>query len=68
MAETVRDETAVRDKPVARDEPVVHDETHMSQADFEAQHLRTYQAFLRLLKWSVAVVAVILALMGWFLT
>lgn len=61
MAEIVQDER------VAHDEPV-HDETHMSQADFQAQHVRTYHSFVRLLRWSVAIIAVILILMGWFLT
>lgn len=49
-------------------EPVVHDETHMSEEDFRAQHLATYTRFLWLTKWSIIAIAVILALMGLFLT
>lgn len=50
------------------DEPQVHDVTHMSEADFEAQHLATYNGFLNLTKWTIITIVVILILMGWFLT
>jgi len=49
-------------------EPAVPDVTHMSEDDFRAQHLATYTRFLGLTKWTVIVVAVILALMGLLLT
>lgn len=52
----------------AHPEAEVHDVTHMSEADFKAQHVATYEAFLGLTKWTVIVIVVVLILMGWFLT
>lgn len=52
----------------AHHEPEVHDVTHMSEADFEAQHLATFHAFLGLTKWAIIVIVIVLILMGWFLT
>lgn len=44
-------------------------EQHGSTSDFDmSQHLQTWNAFCRLMLWGVISVAIVLALMAYFLT
>jgi len=47
--------------------PLLHDEGHMTSMDY-SEHERTYAGFITLLKWSIASLVILLALMGFFLT
>lgn len=47
--------------------PVIDDESHMSPMDY-AEHERTYDGFIKLLKFGTGAVVVLLIFMGIFLT
>ena len=47
--------------------PLLHDEGHMTSMDY-SEHERTYAGFTKLVKWSIVGLAILLALMGFFLT
>lgn len=65
--DAMADDTHSKARSAGPREPHVPDESHMSGMDY-AEHERTYSGFLNLTKWGIIVVAILLVLMGWFLT